>query len=99
MLLATFIVDQWHNIRVKYNNSRITVTEWKDYIVEDKKLHLDAFKSTVLLWVDTGSAEAKFSQLFKKIEDNRNLEEAKKQKEELNALIEFYSGFGSRSIN
>ena len=90
MLLATFIVDQWHNIRVKYNNSRITVTEWKDYIVEDKKLHLDAFKSTVLLWVDTGSAEAKFSQLFKKIEDNRNLEEAKKQKEELNALIEFY---------
>ena len=90
MFLSMFIVNQWHNIRVLYNNSRMTVTEWKDSIVEDKKLHLDDFKSTVILWVDTGSAEAKFSQLFKKINDNRNLEEAKKQEEELKSLIEFY---------
>ena len=90
MFLATFIVNQWHNIRVQYNNSRITVTEWKEHIVEDKKLHLDDFKASVLLWVDTGSAEAKFNQLFKKINDNRSIDEAKKQKEELNSLIEFY---------
>lgn len=90
MFLSMFIVNQWHNIRVLYNNSRMTVTEWKDNIVEDKKLHLDDFKSTTILWVDTGSAEAKFSQLFKKINDNRNLEEAKRQEEELKSLIEFY---------
>ncbi len=90
MFLSSFIVNQWHNIRVQFKNARLTVTEWKDSIVEDKKLHLDAFKTTIILWVDTGSAEAKFSLLFKKINDNRNLDEAKKQEEELRSLIEFY---------
>ena len=68
----------------------MTVTEWKDSVVEDKKLHLDVLKGTRILWVDTGSLEAKFQQLFKKVEDNRDLGEAKKLKAELRSMIEFY---------
>lgn len=90
MFLSTIIVNQWHNIRVQYNGSRTTVTEWKESIVEEKKIHLDAFKLSTILWVDTGSVEAKYQQLFKKINDNRDIEEAKRLNSELDALIEFY---------
>ncbi len=89
MLLATIMVNLWHNIRVEYNGIRKTVTEWKDEVVEDKKLHLDVFKSTSLLWVDTGSVEAKFQQLFTKINANRDLDTAKKLDADRLSMIEF----------
>lgn len=90
LFLAMVIANLWHNIRVQYGGTRLTVTEWKDSVVEDKKLHLDVLKETRILWVDTGSLEAKFQQLFKKIEDNRDLGEAKRLKAELRSSIEFY---------
>ena len=90
MFLAMIITNLWHNIRVEYKNTRTTVIEWKDNIVEDKKLHIDQLKMTTLLWVDTGSVEAKYSQLFKKIESNKDISESKKLKANLNSLIEFY---------
>ena len=58
--------------------------------LEDKKIHLDTFKATTILWVDTESVEAKFQQLFKKIDNNRNIEEAKRLNFELDELIKFY---------
>lgn len=90
MFLAMIITNLWHNIRVEYNNVRTTVIEWKDHIVEDKKIHIDQLKMTTLLWVDTGSVESKFSQLFKKIESNKDISESKKLEKELSSLIEFY---------
>lgn len=90
MFLSMIIANFWYNIRIEYNNARTTIVEWKDYIVEDKKLHIDQFKKSVLLWVDTGSVESKFSQMFKRIEDNQDISEAKRLRSELNSLIEFY---------
>lgn len=89
MLLSIIMVNLWHNIRVQYNGIRKTVTEWKDEVVEDKKLHLDVFKATSLLWVDTGSVEAKFQQLFAKINANRDLDTAKKLDADRQSMIEF----------
>ena len=63
---------------------------WKDNIVNDKKLHIDQFKISTLLWVDTGSVESKFSQLFKKIENNQSMNEVKRLRAELTSLIKFY---------
>lgn len=90
MFLSMIIANLWHNIRIEYNHTRTTIIEWKDSIVEDKKLHIEQFKKSVLLWVDTGSVESKFSQLFKKIEDNQDISEAKRLRFELDSLIEFY---------
>ena len=90
MFLAMVITNLWHNIRIEYNGIRTTVTEWKDNIVDDKKLHIDQFKISTLLWVDTGSVESKFSQLFKKIENNQSMDEVKRLRAELTTLIEFY---------
>lgn len=90
MFLSMIIANFWHNIRIEYNNVRTTIVQWKDYIVDDKKLHIDQFKKSVLLWVDTGSVESKYSQIFKRIEDNQDISEAKRLRSELNSLIEFY---------
>ena len=90
MLLSVIIVNLWHNIRVQFDGTRRTISEWKDLVVEEKKLHLETIKPTTILWVDTGSIEAKFQQLFKRINDNRDLGESKRLKSELSSLIEFY---------
>lgn len=90
MFLAMVITNLWHNVRVEYNHARTTVVEWKDNIVEDKKLHIDRLKKSVLLWVDTGSIESKFAILFKKIDDNQDILEAKRLRAELDNLIIFY---------
>ena len=59
-------------------------------LLQHSLIHLDTFKATTILWVDTGSVEAKFQQLFKKIDNNRNIEEAKRLNFELDELIKFY---------
>lgn len=90
MFLSMAMVNMWHTIRVQYRGVRSTVNEWKDYVIEDKKLHLNVFKETTILWVDTSSVEAKFQLLFKKISNNTNIEDAKKLNQELKEAIEFY---------
>lgn len=98
MFLSILIVNLWHNIRVEYNGKRITVNEWKDEVIEEKKLHLEVYKATTILWVDTGSVETKFQQLYKKIDDNHDLERAKQFEEERKELIEFYGLPESQSV-
>lgn len=90
MFLSVVIANLWHNIRIEHNNTRTTVAEWKNGIVEDKKLHIDQLKKSTLLWVDTGSVESKFAQLFKRIEENQDISESKRLHSELDSLIEFY---------
>ena len=90
MFLAMIIVNLWHNVRVQYEGVRTTVGEWKDNVVEDKKLHLNVFKETRILWVDTGSVESKFQLIFKKISDNRDLDDARKLRDELKNMVDFY---------
>lgn len=90
MFLAMIVANLWHNVRVEYSNTRTTVSEWKDNIVEDKKLHIDHLKKSTLLWVDTGSIESKFATLFKKIDDNQDISEAKQLCAEMDNLISFY---------
>lgn len=90
MFLAIVFVNLWHNLRVEYNGVKKTISEWKDEVIEDKKLHLDVLKATQILWVDTGSAEAKLQRLFQRINDNTDINEAKRLDEELKTMIEFY---------
>lgn len=90
MFLGIVIVNQWHNIRIEDNGVRKTVTEWKDSVVDDKKLHLEAFKKIRILWVDTGSLEAKYQNLFKKINNVRDLDETLRLRAQLDEMIQFY---------
>lgn len=90
MFISMILVNHWHNIRIEHNSIKATMVEWKDSVVNDKKLHIPVFKESVILWVDTGSVEAKYQQLFQKIENNRDLDEANKLKHELNEMMAFY---------
>ena len=90
MFIAVIIVNHWHNIRIEYNGSRTTVTEWRDNAVEEKKLSIKVFRESTILWVDTGSVEAKFQHIFKRINDNRDLAEANRLHTELREMISFY---------
>ena len=90
MLLAVIIVTIWNDVRVIHNNIKTTLAEWKNNIIEDKKLHLDAMRQTELIWVDSGSIDSKFRQMFDKITDNKDFDEEKQLYDELNEMIRYY---------
>lgn len=90
MFIAVVIVNHWHNIRIEYLGNRTTVTEWRDNAVDEKKLSIKVFRESTILWVDTGSVEAKFQHIFKRINDNRDLGEANLLHTELREMISFY---------
>ena len=90
MFIGIILVDMWHNVRILYNEDRMTVTDWKDNIVAEKKININAFRESTILWVDTGSIEAKFKRLFDKINNNQSIDEAGSLKEELEKMVSFY---------
>jgi tetratricopeptide (TPR) repeat protein len=90
MFIGIVLVDMWHNVRILYNEDRMTVTDWKDNIVAEKKININAFRESTILWVDTGSIEAKFKRLFDKINNNQSIDEAGSLKEELEKMVSFY---------
>ena len=90
MFIGMVLVNMWHNVRILYNENRTTVTDWKDSIVTEKKINITAFRESTILWVDTGSIEAKFKRLFDKINNNHSIAEMDNLKEELEKMVSFY---------
>ena len=90
MFLGMVIANLWHNIRIQYDNIKESLIEWTNEVVKDKKLRLDIFKETTLLWIDIGTAESKFQQLFQKISSNKEIDLALTLEQQRQALEKQY---------
>lgn len=74
LLLSVILANQYFCVRIKCDEEQTGIIKWKDKVViKDKRIASDIIKRSVLLFVDTGAIEARFQQLFTKIEANRDL--------------------------
>lgn len=91
LLLSVILANQYFCIRIKCDNEQTGIIKWKDRVViKDKRIASDVIKRSVLLFIDTGAAEARFQQLFTRIEANRDLDDLNFLKKELEKLQESY---------
>ena len=75
MMLAVILANYSYCIRIQYNSSQNSIIRWKDeIIIKDKKINFDLIKSSRLILIDTDAVEAKFQQLFNRLDSTTELE-------------------------
>lgn len=91
LLLSVVLANQYFCIRVRCDEEQIGIIKWKDKVViKDKRIASDVIKRSVLIFVDTGAIEARFQQIFTRIEANRDLGTISSLKRDLEKLQESY---------
>lgn len=69
MMLSVILANHSYCVRVFFNGSQNSITRWKDeVIVKDKKINLDLIKESRLILIDTNAVEARFQQLFNRLD-------------------------------
>ena len=75
MMLSVILANHSYCVRVFFNGSQNSITRWKDeVIVKDKKINLDLIKESKLILIDTNAVEARFQQLFNRLDSVTDLE-------------------------
>lgn len=90
MFMGMILVNIWHNARVLFDSNRTTINDWKDSIVADKKIDINAFRDSTILWVDTGSVEAKFQRIFQQIDNCHSIADAEILRSQLQDMIDYF---------
>lgn len=75
MMLSVILANHSYCVRVSYNDSQNSIIRWKDeVIVKDKKINLDLIKESRLILIDTNAVEARFQQLFNRLDATTDLD-------------------------
>ncbi len=75
MMLSVILANHSYCVRVFFNDSQNSIIRWKDeVIIKDKKINIDLIKSSRLILIDTNAVEARFQQLFNRLDATTELD-------------------------
>lgn len=75
MMLSVILANHSYCVRVFFNDSQNSIIRWKDeVIIKDKKINIDLIKSSRLILIDTNVVEARFQQLFNRLDATTELD-------------------------
>ncbi|MGM9929319.1 MAG: hypothetical protein ACI35P_15355 [Bacillus sp. (in: firmicutes)] len=76
MMLSVILANHSYCVRIFFNEALNSIIRWKDeVIIKDKKINIDLIKASKLILIDTNAVEARFQQLFNKLDSTKDLEE------------------------
>lgn len=89
LMLAVILANNSYCIRIKYNHSQNAITKWKeDVIVNDKKIDFDLIRASEFVLIDTDAIEARFQQLFNRLNATMYLDEVITLQRDIEAYAE-----------
>ena len=76
LMLSVILANHSFCVRIKYNEAQSSIIRWKDdVIIKDKKINLELVKASTLILIDTNAVEARFQQLFNRLDASSDLSE------------------------
>lgn len=75
MMLSVIIANHSYCVRIFFNGAQNSIIRWKDeVIVKDKKINIELIKASKLILIDTNAVEARFQQLFNRLDATTELD-------------------------
>lgn len=76
MMLSVILANYSYCVRIAYHDIQNSIIRWKDeIIVKDKKINLPLLKESRFVLIDTEAVEAKFQQLFNRLNNTTDIDE------------------------
>lgn len=86
-LVSVFCANIHYCLRMELNGTMLNSSNWRDHILDDKKIKLNEFQKTRFLIVEVGEVNARFYDLFERIESNTDINKVLDLDEELKKII------------
>ena len=76
LMLSVILANYSYCVRISYHDTQNSITRWKnELIVKDKKINLALLKESRFILIDTDAVEAKFQQLFNRLNASTDIDE------------------------
>ena len=75
-MLSVILANYSYCVRISYHDTQNSITRWKnELIVKDKKINLALLKESRFILINTDAVEAKFQQLFNRLNASTDIDE------------------------
>lgn len=76
LMLSVILANYSYCVRISYHDTQNSITRWKnELIVKDKKINLALLKESRFILINTDAVEAKFQQLFNRLNASTDIDE------------------------
>ncbi|MFR5367674.1 hypothetical protein [Intestinibacter bartlettii] len=76
LMIAVICANLSYCLRFRYNNTMVSVNNWKELVViKDKKINIDVVRNSALVMVDAGAVTGKYMRFFARVKSNKNITE------------------------